>query len=251
MKIFLTKISLILMILVLSGVNSCSENSDKVDEEFSKSELLLNAYKTDSKEGLHKFFEEWVSVSIPKNNEEIQNEPTEQIRACYRIFEKFYNPFNLNVYGDSTRFPEVGNEFYKGTEFIIIQNRINLTFDNYQVTEFVTNFSPKCNLDNQKFVYLTDEYEKILKDFLDDQLSWEEVLKRYEFLNKFTKISPGHWFEWHFITHPEVYGIDFDFDLKSARVDFRIRYEGGEATFENSTSENSWELQESHLTWIE
>lgn len=245
------KIILQILLLALVGLTSCSENSDVKQETLTQGELLLKAYETDSKEELLKFFEEWESVSIPKTEEEIQNEPTEQVRACYRIYEEFYNPFNLNYYGDSTRYPEVGDDFYSDTEFVIIQNRINLTFDNYQVTEYVTDFRPKCNLDNHKFVYLTDEYEKVLKNFLDDQLSWEEVWKRYEFLNNFTKISPGHWFGWHFETHPKVYGIDFDYNLESARVDFRIRYEGGEATFENSTTENSWELQESHLTWIE
>ncbi len=245
------KINLQIFLIASISLFSCSDNNDSEQTNLTQSELLLKAYKTNSTEKLHSFFEEWENLSVPKTNEEIQNEPTEQIRATYRIFEQFYDPFSLNQYGDSTRYPEVGNEFYKDTEFIIIQNRINLTFDNYQVTEYITDFRPKCNLDNHKFVYLTDEYEKILKDFLDDQLSWEEVWKRYEFLNNYTKISPGHWFGWHFSTHPEVYGIDFDYDLDSARVDFRIRYEGGEATFENSTSENSWELQESHLTWVE
>ena len=64
------------------------------------------------------------------------------------------------------------------------------------------------------------------------------------------KIFHGHWGGyWQFLSYPQVYSITFDNDMKFARVDFRLVYQGGEAFLKNE--EGVWTLMSSKLTWIE
>ena len=147
------------------------------------------------------------------------------------------------------RFPEVGNDYYKGVSFVIVQNNIRYNLYKEDSTRVLENFRPNIALDSSTVLYLTEAYEDSLSKFLTDTLGWEELANRMQFLNSKIKVVPGHWFGWHFITHPEISQIEFREGLQKALVYFRIRYEGAEADFEKIN--NQWIMTNSRITWIE
>lgn len=124
-------------------------------------------------------------------------------------------------------------------------------------------FRPRVSFPNKKIVYLTDEYKKLLDDFLGDQhvdLGTENIMQvayakdesrqRMEFLMKAAKIFYGHWGGyWQYETYPKANSIIFDREMQRAVVFFRCVYEGGEVYLEKKDGE--WTIVSGKLTWIE
>lgn len=124
-------------------------------------------------------------------------------------------------------------------------------------------FRPRVSFPNKKIVYLTDEYKKLLDDFLGDQhvdLGTESIMQvayakdesrqRMEFLTKAAKIFYGHWGGyWQYETYPKANSIIFDREMQRAIVYFRFVYEGGEVYLEKKDGE--WTIFSGKLTWIE
>ncbi len=161
----------------------------------------------------------------------------------------FYNPLDLNCYCTTGRCPEFGPGIYQNLNYFIVQSRINFTF----TTDYIKNlketiFHPHLKF-NQLSLYLSDKYRDELDTFLDRDKHPDDIQERYEFLNKHLRIMPGHWFGWHYLTHPAVDTIYLNSDLDSASVHFRIVFEGGEANYKRNG--DRWDLVESYLTWIE
>ena len=134
-----------------------------------------------------------------------------------------------------------------------------------KTTEIVRNiiFRPQVSFPNKRIVYLTDEYEKILDDFLGDQhvdLGTENIMQvayakdesrqRMEFLMKAAKFFYGHWGGyWQYETYPKASSIIFDREMQRAVVFFRCVYEGGEVYLEKKDGE--WTIYSGRLTWME
>ena len=134
-----------------------------------------------------------------------------------------------------------------------------------KTTEIVRNiiFRPQVSFPNKKIVYLTDEYEKILDDFLGDQhvdLGTENIMQvayakdesrqRMEFLMKAAIFFYGHWGGyWQYETYPKASSIIFDREMQRAVVFFRCVYEGGEVYLEKKDGE--WTIYSGRLTWME
>jgi hypothetical protein len=126
----------------------------------------------------------------------------------------------------------------------------------------VPNFFPKID-NNDKAVYLTSRYSKILNNFLGkthSELGDDGIMnpaqakgsskKKKDFLDGFVKIFYGHWGGyWQLITYPYVFSITFDKDMKYAKVEFRMIYEGGEAILEKQG--NKWVIIHGERSWIE
>jgi len=124
-------------------------------------------------------------------------------------------------------------------------------------------FRPRVSFPNKKIVYLTDEYKKLLDDFLGDQhvdLGTENIMQvayakdesrhRMEFLMKAAKIFYGHWGGyWQYETYPEANSIIFDREMQRAVVYFRCVYEGGEVYLEKK--DGKWTIFSGQLTWME
>jgi len=208
---------------------------------------LEEIYQLNSQQGLEQYLSAWESEIQPIDNEEF-NQLSDTLKTLYRIYQEFYNPTDLSRYCTAGRCPEFGNQLYESLDYFIVQTEIKYTLNEYEDHKTVYDFRPDIDLDNP-ILYLSNDYEEELASFLDREEHELDIQNRYDFLNTMLGIWPGHWFGWHFLTHPEVDMIYFNQYLDSARVHFRIIFEGGEARF--AKMNNNWEMIESQLTWIE
>lgn len=123
-------------------------------------------------------------------------------------------------------------------------------------------FRPPVHFADRKIVYLTDEYKKLLDDFLG--LEYFEFLgnrilrcerleqsePKMQFVCNAAKVSIGDIGDsWKLITYPKAYTIVLDRGMRRAVVDFRFEYEGGYVFLEKQNGE--WKIATVKYTWIE
>lgn len=124
-------------------------------------------------------------------------------------------------------------------------------------------FLPVIDYKDRKAVYLTAKYFKILNRFLGNAhyglgvggimspaRSKGASKRRKEFLDKMITTYYGHWGGyWQLETYPRASSIIFDKDMKYARVEYRLVYEGGEPILEKRG--DKWVIIHGERTWIE
>lgn len=235
---------------------------------------LQSIYCNQSQDQLDNFFKNWEKQSIALPKDSLVNlNPIEQ--HVHEIFEEFYDPLNLEKYGDV----QWGGDLYSGVMYIIIQNHLKYIISNkgsIKEVEFfgkkvkessilrkavLTNFRPNVEISKKNF-YLNSNFKGILDTFVFSKISCEgkrltstkewvdEYRKRINFLGNYIKIISPHWGgDLHYVTHPYVISIVFNKDATQGLVNFRIGWEGGETLFEKRGDE--WEMIESKLTWQE
>jgi hypothetical protein len=274
--------------------------------------LLEEAYKRRSKKQLNSFFENWHNQISATSENEVAKLDNIKCQA-YRVFTVFYKPLNIDSLGGS----EFGNDVYKYSSFLIVQNSVYIystdkifyskndtdgaivnyinksifddtlkimmlkrqngkldrtIYENFKreaiknengtLVDSIMNFKPKIN-GSKPALYLTKKYDTVLKSFLGNKYlplgsggimnpatSIGESKKRQKFLEYYIKIWNGHWGGyWQLRSYPSVYSIVFDEEIKYAKVNFRMIYEGGEAILQNINGQ--WQLISSKITWIE
>lgn len=208
---------------------------------------IEEVYQLNSQQKFDEYLVAWRSEIQPIDAPSF-NQLSNSEKDVYKIFQEFYNPSDLGKYCTIGRCPEFGNEIYSNASYYIVQNEIRYTLTEFEDNHTVSNFRPNLNLE-KPILYLSNRYQQELDSFLDADTYGDDIQNRYEFLNKKLKIFRGHWFGWHFLTHPEVNIIYLNESLDSATVHFRIVYEGGEARF--AKINGNWKMYESKLTWIE
>lgn len=239
---------LIYCLLVFGAILFIScDNSTSPDGDYAKLEQI---YKDNSPTQFESYLSEWNKESVPVPGREIKllSVPA---RSIYEIFQEFYDPFNLNKYsGEQSRYPEIGNNYNSGVKYIVIQNKIEYTFnDEYEKRDSLTDFRPDISFPAAKRLYFRGKQKNEIIEFLNTDNHREDIRQRFDFLNSKLRVSPGHWFGWHYITHPEIHRVNFNSSLDTAVVHFRIRFEGGESVFVRTN--NTWKMISSKLTWIE
>ncbi len=191
------------------------------------------------------------------------------INAVFNVYKEFYKPLDLLKLGDW----EWGNDLNAKCKYVVIQNKIFYTvllsdnFDDFDreksKKDSIENFRPPINMDKNRVLYLTKDYADAINGFLGTESTKisegnimspsqlkEEGERRYEILRPYIPILHGHWGGyWHLATHPRISIIIFNKTLTRAKIDFRVGYQGGEATLEKNGS--SWIIKESKATWIE
>jgi hypothetical protein len=219
---------------------------------------------------LQRFFHDWNQSSEPNDSSFINKNDT--IKAVYDVFKTVYKPLDLNRLGNW----EVGNELNVDSKYVVIQSDIRYSVlpsdsiethsrdDNLKlVADTIVNFRPTVDLDKSKVLYLTQRHKSLINKFLGVESTsvgepnlmspsspQGESSKRYDILRRFIPVSHGHWGGyWHIGTHPEVGRIVFNQSLTKARVYFRVRYQGGEASLEKQP--DGWQITSSRDTWIE
>jgi len=286
-----------------------------VGQSQTSGQLLKRAFKKKSTDLLEQFFQEWHQENQPISKIEL-SKLNDTIKQTYLVFTKFYKPLNIDSLGGS----EWGNDIYKNTKFLIIQNFIKIYFtdklyyteqevDNYVVNyinrnikddstrqkllrrtegklsksvlehfgpnqnvfferndtliDSIINFRPQIECSGKQPLYLNKKYNEILNAFLGNKhlplgtggimnpaRSKGQSKKRKKFLEKYIKIWYGHWGGyWQLISYPKAYAVTFDKEMKYARIDFRMVYEGGEAILKREN--DKWILISSKRTWIE
>ncbi len=235
----LRKLISILVLFILGSCNSSTEveNKSTLDKIYESNDLVeLSEYLNDWESDIQSISEnEFYKLSIVEKN-------------VYQIYESFYNPSDLGNYCTTGRCPEFGNNMYSNLDYFIVQNKIQYTLNEYEDRDTLIDFRPRLELD-KSILYLTNNYSDELNNFLNRENHGDDIQNRFEFINEKIKIVSGHWFGWHFISHPEVSIVEINKSLDSASVQFRIIYEGGEAKFAKVADE--WVMYESMLTWIE
>ncbi len=124
-------------------------------------------------------------------------------------------------------------------------------------------FRPTIDQIDKKAIYLTPEYSKIINSFLGNthsRLGKGGIMnparskgsskKKMDFLDNMIVIFYGHWGGyWQLHSYPYAYSITFDRNMKYARVDYRMVYEGGKAILEKHGDQ--WIIVHGERTWIE
>ena len=127
----------------------------------------------------------------------------------------------------------------------------------------IRDFRPKTIYPNDEILYEDQKYyPKIAKylgsahfDFgfpnlMNPAQPKKSNRNRQNFLNPYLVVWHGHWGGyWHITSHPEVWNIILENDLKTAYVYFRVVYQFGVATLKKIN--DVWVLIESELTGIE
>jgi hypothetical protein len=269
-------IKLILILISVFGLSSCGQKKvlKKISDTYKPiytDSILCNrleyAYKQNSQDSLRLFFADWNQNIEPSSKDFIEQNDT--IKAVYDSYKAFYNPLDLLKLGDW----EWGNDLNSMCKYIVVQNKIfyavcssnNFNDFDWETSrkDSICNFRPPLQIEQSKVLYLTTEYKKSIYHFLGTEStkvgtpnlmspsrSKGESEKRYKQIRSFIPILHGHWGGyWHLETHPYVFTILFNKDLKIAKFDYRVGYQGGEATLTKGT--NGWTIQKSEATWIE
>lgn len=264
---------------VFWGLISCGRQGEKfqnikVNDHYNatltaiqiKDKLEL-AYKQMQSDSFKQIFITW-NESISPNAEEFIHQ-NDTINALFAAYKEFYKPLDLLKLGKW----EWGNNLNSKCEYVAIQNKIFYSVmdtDNFSDFDWeksrkdsIINFRPPLNLDKNKVLYLTDEYAKSINQFLGTEstepgegnimnpsIPIGESEKRYKIIRSYIPILEGHWGKyWHLATHPDIAIILFDKTLKTAKIDFRVGYEGGTAILKKI--DKDWEIVDSRATWIE
>ncbi|HEY8898221.1 MAG TPA: hypothetical protein VIM79_25515, partial [Niastella sp.] len=225
---------------------------------------LETAYTRKADDKLGQFFADW-NTNVPPNSKKFI-EQNDTINALFDAYKAFYQPLDLLKLGDW----EWGNELNAGSKYVVINNTISymvtnsfehFDWQNPNMRE-IGDFRPPTTIDSKKVLYLTPEYDSTLRQFLGTESTEAgepnimnparpkgESEKRYKTLRPYIPILHGHWNGWHLNTHPSVSYLLLNKDLTQAHINFRVGYQGGEATLKKDG--NSWTIKESKATWIE
>lgn len=227
-------------------------------------EKLETAYTQNAADKLAQFFADW-NTNVPPNSEKFIKQ-NDTITALFEAYKAFYQPLDLLKLGDW----EWGNKLNSESKYVVVDNTIYyLVTDSFEHFEWqnanmdqIGDFRPPVTIDRKKVLYLTPEYDSTLRMFLGTESTEAgepnimtparpkgESEKRYKMIRPFIPILHGHWNGWHLNTHPSVSHILLNRDLTLAHVNFRVGYQGGEATLKKNSS--GWTIQESKATWIE
>lgn len=240
---------------------SCSNNSTGTGStELSYahlSETLKSAYSHDSQEQLDTFFEDWSKLQPPITPDEFATLSSVEQEA-YRLFEKFYSPEDLNrlTHGEHENFE---SDF----RYIVIQNRLEVAvadtnpqfyyYRGVQSTQHtITDFRPELPNLEYPSVYLTEQADSIIYDFLftADSTHQEDTSERASFLRQAMQLTPHHWIvDYHKFTMPHADFMVFNDEYTKAVVLFRVFFQFGDAYFEKENG--NWILKHSELTAIE
>jgi tetratricopeptide (TPR) repeat protein len=202
-----------------------------------------------ARERLGKAFETWERGTVFEEPKTALHEDVAKIRR--QVFRPRDNAFFTRGY-DPDRWPR----------YSVITPEIDLTFpDGGRETVSLRHSFPEV----KGVIYFTrDELSFITK--IIDSLGGSKRSKPQsimalpkpegsakaisKLLNDFIRLTPGHWGGWHLGTYPILTCIRFlDARRTGAIVDFRVRYQGGEAAVERV--ESGWSRTEVKFTWME
>lgn len=213
--------------------------------------LLKRAYKTQSDVLLQKFFENWSKAYKPDT---ATTDP--YIAEAYKVFYAFYDP--LAPDGTGLNGPQTPSAHYNESQYFVVRPKLEwlgivdsiiVSFDPFHIDCEKRNcclfyyknaemwdsnmvfFAP---ISHSKYLYLTDDYQEVLDDFLfvknkDEQESRADFLNHYVYFYKW-----WYWEKYKYETDPEAITMALDFDMKRAyiRYDCYHRYYRGYAYLE-------------------
>jgi hypothetical protein len=227
------------------------------------SEDLEFAYKQMEPELIEDVFTEW-QKTVKSNTTEFINQ-NETISAIYIVFNTLYKPNDLLKIGNWACI----NDINLNCKYVVIQNQLLYTIVNSNNIneielinsrkELISNFRPPINTEFKNVLYLTDEYEESINDFLGIESTGIEAggimkpsgtqgknNKKCELLRSYIPVLHDYWGRnWHFETYPYVNRIIFNKSITKAKIDFYVGFQSGEATLQKVGK--SWIIKESKI----
>jgi hypothetical protein len=248
----------VILYLITASMMCCNYSCNKENTTEINSELyakLENAFQLSSITDLEQFFTDWNKSVSPNTIEFIKQ--NDFIETIYEVYKEFYKPLDLMMLGDwdwnvnsNCKYVAVQNKIYYG---IVEDSLLESPYINYPYTlDSINDFRPPLNLTKEQILYLLTEYEQALNMFLgaNPSVPQSDIDKRYAFIRSYIPIFRGHWGNyWHITTNLEVALILLGTNKVTAKVLFRVGYQGGQATLKKEA--NEWTIVESHATWIE
>ena len=108
-------------------------------------EELENIYQKNDTEAFRVYLLQWITESESIKPGEFE-QLSDTLQAIYRLFETFYNPFDMERYCTNGRCPEFGPDIYENLQYVIVQNEISyVTGRPYKVKKKI-NFRPWIRL---------------------------------------------------------------------------------------------------------
>lgn len=264
------RIILLIILVVSTFLIFAQKNISELLGEIIKAkqiyEKLEIAYAQNNLDSINQVLVDWNNQVQPNSYDFIHQNDT--VLSVFEIYNIFFMPFDLLKLGNW----EWGNRLNSGCKYAVVQENINfVVLDSQNLDEInfeeptkkITNFRPPLNIDKSRILYLSNEYIIAIYAFLSSgwancpinntmasSLEKEEIDKRYLMLRKLMPILPGHsGHYWHIATQPEISLIVFNNKFTSAKIYFRVAYQGGVATIEKE--DKQWLIKESKSTWIE
>jgi len=121
------------------------------------------------------FFSEW-QKNIKPNSVAFINQ-NETLVAVYNVFDTFFKPNDLMKIGSWACVDDIN----LNCEYIVIQNQIvysivksnNINEVDWKISKknLISNFRPRITSESKNVLYLTDEYEESINDFLGKESS--------------------------------------------------------------------------------
>lgn len=217
---------------------------------------FMDAYYNDSPSDLEQLLRVWEFSYVPDLY------VPDSLMDIYAVYKEFYSPWDLDRIADS----EFGNDLYKGIYYYLIQSSIRYdhSFNANESQRYtIEEFLPPINNDTIHILYLTEKYESAINCFLGTsyvpvdtantftpEYPSVDLFQRSRFIGNYLQFFTGHWGNYyHLETHPEVENISFNEKQDSARVYFRVGYQGGEAVL--GKKDDRWVIADHYMTWIE
>ncbi|MDF2590461.1 MAG: hypothetical protein K0S41_4304 [Anaerocolumna sp.] len=224
---------------------------------------LLNSYEENDEIRITQYFKDWNEKSKKLTKTKYENELEENL---YKIFKVVYQPYNMVPLINEQMLDYFEHDLIKvinQAPYIVVQNQLHYTiedlkdtnedvydeYDEYLLTlmdskneiKTINNFYPQIDIDFNKVLYLTYEYEVEIISFLGGEerpfseknimapaIPKGETEKRYQWLRKYIPILYGHWGGyWHLPTHPEILNVYINKELTHAIANYRIGYNFG------------------------
>jgi hypothetical protein len=263
-----------LLSITIFGTVSCGsppkESKVKVVEDIYKpvhtADQILDdlefAYKHMEPVLIDNFFSEW-QKNVKPNTVEFINQ-NETLVAVYNVFDTFYKPNDLMKIGNWACVDDIN----LNCEYIVIQNQIiysivnskniNQVDLNISKKNLISNFRPQITSGCKSVLYLTDEYEESINDFLGKESSVPEKVaamqpsqnqgneRKIELLKQYIPILHDYWGRiWQLETYPYVNRIIFNKSITKAKIEYYVGFQNGQVLLEKKG--NKWVIKESKI----
>jgi len=265
----------LLIAIIFFGIISCSTSPKASDlkkvEDIYKPVYSAEEITNDLEFALNKresvlienIFAEWQRTVKPNSIEFINQNDT--IAAIYEVFNSFYKPNDIQKLGDW----EIFKDLNSNCKYVVIRNKIQYSILNVNRITHVdwinskrilfSNFRPPLNSVGSNVLYLTDEYEESISDFLGYETLLaksekgksseysDERQRKYALLKDYIPVVLEQKENfWHLATYPYVNRIFLNKSLTKAKIDFSVGSEFGIAILKKE-GEN-WIITENKIS---
>jgi hypothetical protein len=227
---------------------------------------LYRSYIDPNDPNAQDFFEVWQGrtqryVGIDANNLDLC---PPFVQETYAVYEAFFDPCHITI----LNLGHFSMELNEGVQRVVLPDSIwvdlcsdmnGLLCTKRFCFLSINEFHPRVSFPGKDILFLGDYERDIIMEFLGTEcatvgltqhrLPEMEREARYQFIQKFIRVFPGHWGGWILSTQPQVSEIVFNRDYSEALIFYRVVYEHGKAFYKKVDGE--WMYVSSEIWGIE